>query len=129
MNQLKEIYNLKNDHDRIKLIQDASADPSRRIGLKIENGLLFGTKEWFNAIDSGIIETHNENGIISKVYLSGHNDYPEFELENNGITTTWTRVGVDDAYVVGKNVEVVFVEQKLKDGHIGKSVITVRISL
>lgn len=133
MNQLKEIYNLKNDVNRIKMIQEASLDKSLQSGLKIENGLLFGTKEWFNAIENCIIVKHTVKGIISRVYMSGHNDYPEFEIESNEDKTTWTREGIDKAYKIGKSVELIYVEQKYKrptdvTGSISKCVIEIKIA-
>jgi len=53
-----QIYSLKNDFKRIKMVQEASIDKNSYSGYKIENGLLFGTKEWFTAIDNGIIHKH-----------------------------------------------------------------------
>ena len=106
---LKQIYNLKNDSKRIKMVQEASLDKNSYAGYKTENGLLFGTKEWFNAIEQGIIPTYAVKGIISRVYISGHNDYPEFEIESNEGKTTWTREGIDVAYKVGKSIELIMV--------------------
>lgn len=130
---LKQIYTLKNDFRRIKMIQEASLNKNSYSGYKIENGLLFGTKEWFNAIGNGIIPKHIIKGVISRVYMSGHNDYPEFEIESNEGKTTWTREGIDAAYKVGKNIELIYVEQKYKRptdiiGAISKCVIEIKIA-
>lgn len=129
---LKQIYSLKNDFGLIKRIQEASLDKNFYAGYKIENGLLFGTKEWFNAIENGIIPKHTNKGLISSVYMSGHNDYPEFEIENNEGKNTWTRKGIDEAYQVGKYIELIYVEQKYKKptsitGTISKCVIEIKI--
>lgn len=130
---LKQIYNLKNDSRRIKMVQEASLDKGSRSGLKIENGLLFGTNEWFSAIENGIIPKHVINGIISRVYMSGHNDFPECEIESNKGKTTWMREGIDEAYKVGKRIELIYVEQKFKRpidilGAISKCVIEIKIA-
>jgi len=130
---LKQIYNLKNDSRRIKIIQEASLDKNSYAGYKTENGLLFGTKEWFNAIEKGMIPIHTIKGIISRVYMSGHNDYPEFEIESNEGKTTWTREGIDAAYKVGSSIELIYVEQKYKrptdiTGAISKCVIEIKIA-
>jgi len=45
MKQVKEIYNLKADHNLIKLIQESTADKKSNYGYKVENKLVFGTKE------------------------------------------------------------------------------------
>jgi hypothetical protein len=133
MNQLKEIYNLKKDIERIKKVQEASLNDNSRSGYKIENQLLFGTNEWFNAIKIDMIQKHVVKGIISKVYTSGHDDFPEFEIENNECKTTWTREGLDSAYKVGRNIELIYVEQKYKrpsdiTGAISKCVILIKIT-
>lgn len=130
---LKQIYNLKNDSRRIKMVQEASLDKDSRSGLKIENGLLFGTKEWFSAIENDIIPKHVINGIISRVYMSDHNDFPEFEIESNEGKTTWMREGIDEEYKVGKRIELIYVEQKFKRpidiiGTISKYVIEIKIA-
>jgi len=65
--------------------------------------------------------------------MSGHNDYPEFEVENSEGKTVWTRLGYDAAYQVGKKVELIYVEQKYKrptdiTGAISKCVIEIRVA-
>lgn len=133
MNILKSIYNLKDDDRRIKMVQEASLDKNSYAGYKVVNGWLFGTKEWFDAIEREIIPKFLIKGIISKVYKSGHNDYPEFEIENSEGKTIWTRLGYDDAYQVGKKIELVYVEQIYKrptdiTGAISKCVIEIKIA-
>ena len=134
MTKLIEIYNISNDIRRIKLGQEASLDVNSLSGYKIEDQILFGSNEWFDNIKTGKIKKHLVTGIISKVYVSGHNDYPEFVIDNNEGSTTWPRLGNDDAYKVGKKIELVFVEQKYKrpsdiTGTISKSIIQVRIEV
>ncbi len=128
----KEIYNLKDDFMRIRMVQEASLDKKSYAGYKTENSLLFGTRDWFNAIEQGIIPKHIVKGVISRVYMSGHNDYPEFEIESSDSKTTWTREGIDEAYKTGKNIELIYVEQKYKrptdmTGAISKCVIEIKI--
>lgn len=133
MNLFKSIYNLKGDDRRIKMVQEASLDKKSYAGYKLENGLLFGTKEWFGAIETGKILQCVVKGVIARVYMSGHNDYAEFEIENIEGKTVWTRLGADTAYQVGKNIELIYVEQKYKrptdiTGAISKCAIEIRIS-
>jgi len=111
---LEVIYKLKADTETIKRVQDASLDKSSNSGLKIENNLLFGSADWFAAIEKGEIKKHSIQGVISKVYISGHNDWPEFEIENIEGKSQWTREGIESAYIVGHKIELVYVEQKFK---------------
>ena len=131
--KFKQIYTLADDTARIKIIQEASLDKNSYAGYKTENGLVFGTKEWFGAINNSTIPKHTIKGLISRVYLSSHNDYPEFEIESNNGKTIWAREGIDEAYKVGKNIELIYVEQKYKRpigaiGGISKCVIEIIIA-
>ena len=128
MDEVLEVYNLKNDSHLIELIQKASLNPDPHYGLKIEGGLLFGTKEWFNAIEKGAIKSHFLKGVISKVYMAGHNDFPEFEIENKEGKTNWERKGIDEYYKTGRNIELVLVEQKLKRGPLIEHVVEIKIA-
>jgi hypothetical protein len=116
MTELKTVYRLKDDKTRIGILQSASSDSDSSYGLKIQNGLLVGTREWFNAIDSGQIKSVTLHGTITKVFMSGHNDYPEFEVESMGQKTSWTRYGQDEFYKPGKKIELRVVQQKFKRG-------------
>ncbi len=65
--------------------------------------------------------------------MLGLNDYPEFEIENRKGKSSWTREGIDDAYKVGKSIEIIYVEQKFKRpigilGPISKCVIEIKIA-
>ena len=46
--------------------------------------------------------------------MSGHNDYPEFEIDDGQEKTQWTREGKDEAYVIGRRVKLKYVLQKPK---------------
>lgn len=129
---MREIYNLRNDTRTIQMIQEVSLDSNSSAGYKVEEGLLFGTNDWFKAVEKGAIRCHTIKGKISKMYLSGHNDFPEFEIENKEGKTTWRRMGVDNAYKVGEPVELTYVEQKYKrpsdiTGLISKCIIEIKI--
>jgi len=114
MNNIEIVYDLKKDIDKIRLIQQASIDKHSQSGLKIENGLLYGSIDWFEAINNGEIETIIVKGLISKIYMSGHNDFPEFEVESEQGKFIWTRLGQDNLYKIGKRIEITYVEQKFK---------------
>lgn len=130
MNDIKLIYSLKEDLKRIKMIQTSSLDKDSKYGYKVQNSLLFGTKEWFDAIDLGIIALHLVKGVVTQIYNSGHNDFPEFEIENNEGKTTWPRLGNENLYQVGKPIQITYVERKYKypneiSGAISKCIIEI----
>ena len=132
MAELISAYKFQEDKEAIKRLQEVSSDPKSDYGLKTENGLLIGTKEWFQAIEDGRLSKETIRGTISKVYMSGHNDWPEFEMENDSGKSTWTREGNDKLYQVGKLIEIDYVIQKYKRpwdmlGPTTKKVVEIRI--
>jgi hypothetical protein len=132
MTEFETAYKFKDDKETIKRLQEVSSDPESNYGLKVENGLLVGTKEWFHATEDGRLLKETLTGRISKVYMSGHNDWPEFEIESKEGFSTWTREGNDKLYQVGKLVEIDFVIQKYKRqwdmlGPTTKKVLEIRI--
>jgi hypothetical protein len=111
-----ELYNLKLDTQHIKDVQDASLH-KKNFGLKIEKGLLFGTQEWFDALDTGKIKIIKLRGTITNIEMVGdHNETREFELTNeeDGKKSKWKARGKAKYYSVGKRVELDYVTQRLK---------------
>ena len=102
MTELISVYKFQEDKEAIKRLQEVSSDTKSVYGLKTENGLLIGTKEWFQATEDGRLSKETIRGTISKVYMSGHNDWPEFEMENESGKSTWTREGNDKLYQVSQ---------------------------
>ena len=132
MTELISAYKFQEDNEAIKILQEVSSDPKSDYGLKTENGLLIGTKEWFQATEDGRLSIETIRGTISKVYMSRHNDWPEFEMENESGKSTWTREGEDKLYRVGKLIEIDYVIQKYKRpwdmlGPTSKQVLDIRI--
>lgn len=125
------VYDLKDDKDKISNIQKATLTTDYA-GLKIEHGL-FGTEEWWQAVNNGLFLKKMIEGKISKVYMSGHgSNYPEFEIENVEGKTQWTREGEDKYFVVGKKVRLAYIPQKFKQpskilGEHSKTVLKIEI--
>jgi hypothetical protein len=72
------IYDLRADAERVRQVQDASLN---RPGYGFPTTpYLFGSAEWWSAIDSGAIERRRVDGIISAVYWGSIGDWPEFRL-------------------------------------------------
>jgi hypothetical protein len=113
-----KIYDLKQDHRKINLVQKATLE-TKDYGL-VPEPALFGSPDWWRAVEENLIPVHTIEGIISRVYMSGHNDYPEFEIDDGQKKTQWTREGKDEAYVVGRRVKLKYVFQKPKRAFGGK---------
>jgi hypothetical protein len=103
-------YNLATDHDTISQIQQATLR-SKNFGVHSEVAL-FGSHEWWEAIKDGRIPSYEVSGTISRLFMTGHGDWPEFELNNNESKTSWTRVGNGLAYAEGNAARVEYVVQK-----------------
>lgn len=110
-----EVYSLKNDARRISDVQNARLN-TKKYGIISEHGL-FGTDEWWRAIESGKIEAISISGVISKVYMSGHNDFPEFKVESEGLVTSWERKGKEELYIEGARVKLKYVLTKSRFDH------------
>ena len=121
---LKKIYDLREDRERLALIQKATLT-TKDFGLVPEHGL-FGSTEWWRAIEDGALPVVRVEGYISRVFLSGHNDYEEFEIDSGGALSSWTRVtsgGVGGGperiakaamYEVGRAVLLKYVKQRFR---------------
>jgi hypothetical protein len=108
---LKQVFDLRSATDYVAAVQRAT--------LETEDGLvpepaLYGSAAWWAAIEEGTIPVRQVEGTIARVFMSGHNDWPEFEMDSEGRRTRWTREGDDDFYEVGRRVRVDYVEQRFK---------------
>jgi len=121
-----QVYDLRRNRNRVADVQHATLHTDR-YGIVPDHGL-FGSDEWWQAIGSGAIETHTVEGHISRVYMSGHNDFPEFEVDDGSSRTQWERFGDDDWYVVGRRIRVDFVLTRSRySGDLSPTVIRVWI--
>ena len=114
------IYDLRHDGDHVAAVQKATLSTTD-FGLVPEHGL-FGSDEWWQAVDSGEIPTHVSEGRISRVFMSGHNDYPEFTVGGRSWTRqtsettggTLSRRAKAELFRVGSYARVLYVMQKSK---------------
>jgi len=124
-----KIYDLAQDKELVSKVQQATMQ-TKDYGL-VPEVALYGSKDWWEAIEKGVIQKHEIVGTISRVYMSGHNDWPEFEIDSDGEKSSWTRVGSDDFYEVGRRIKLVYVVQKAKKSWTGspyqKEVISVHV--
>jgi hypothetical protein len=122
-------YDLAEDKETVHLIQKATLT-TKDFGL-VPEVALFGSEDWWAAITDGRIPKHEARGTISRLFMSGHGDWPEFELDSDGSKTSWTRCGDQTLYAEGKEAKVEYVMQKLREKWVGnqpqKSVLRVLV--
>ena len=94
-----KVYDLSQDRETVALIEKASQQTAE-FGF-VPEVAVFGSDEWWAAVEDGRIEQHTIEGVITRLYMSGHGDWPEFELSFGKEITRWTRLGSHNAYRVG----------------------------
>jgi hypothetical protein len=120
-------YDLAADKEAIALVQRATLT-TKDFGV-IPEVALFGSDEWWEAIADGRIPKHEARGVISRVYMSGHGDWPEFELSSDGTKTAWTRLGNQALYTKGREARVEYVMQKSRHAQLGEQKEVIRVLL
>lgn len=111
---LVTIYNLKDDKQYLRDLQSVSKDERTNFGLAISEVGLVGSPEWWNAVERGGIPKQVIEGKISKVYKTGHNDFPQFDINSGGSITSWERYGNWQYYKVGNDIKITYVLSKFK---------------
>ena len=117
MNQWVKVYDLAEDRETVELVQRATLN-TQDFGL-VPEVALFGSDEWWKAVEDGRIPKQEVSGTIARVYMSGHGDWPEFEVDSNGEKTRWTRVGEQAMYEEGREVRIEYVIQKARKNWLG----------
>ena len=110
-------YQLQQDDEQVQATQRASLT-TKEFGLQPTHGL-FGSKEWWANIQSGILPLHRLVGIITKVYIGSMGDWPEFSMRtDSGDESSWTRFANStkqyELYVAGRRIELDYVVQRFK---------------
>jgi hypothetical protein len=111
------VYNLTQDLDHIRRVQHATLSTDQ-FGILPTHGLV-GSDEWWQRIESRELPIHAVSGVIDRVYMTGHNDFPQFDpLTREGDKSSWERLcndRCDDSlYVAGAAIEVDYVLQQWK---------------
>jgi len=128
------VYLLEDDVQRIGHIQKATLE-TKDYGLALDHGL-FGSDDWWSAIERGALTLETAYGTVSCVAMTGMNDYPSFKiLRDDGRVTDWlTREAAprkDPLYRVGLRVihKYVYMRPKTPRLSISPHLITVGIWL
>jgi hypothetical protein len=109
------VFRLKENPRRIANVQNATLT-TLDYGIAVTHGL-FGSDAWWDEIDTGHLATRTLRGRIMRVYMAGHNDWPEFEMKSDDDTLSrWERScdrpEDDRLFVVGRRVEIDIVLQR-----------------
>lgn len=111
-------YSLADDRETVALVQRATLN-TKDFGLDPEVAL-YGSADWWKAINDGRIPKYAVQGVISRMYATGHGDWPEFELKSGSGTTRWTRLGEPSLYQEGRQARVEYVLQKRRRRILGQ---------
>jgi hypothetical protein len=118
MGEWAKAYDLAEDKETVELVQRATRTTSD-FGLEPEVAL-YGSEAWWKAIEDGRIPKREVQGTISRVYTTGHGDWPEFELDTGTEKTRWTRFGDKTLYREGGEAKVEYVIQKRRKPVLGQ---------
>ena len=117
--QWHTVYELSKDDVSVMKIQRATLETAD-YGFLPEIAL-FGSPDWWKAVEDGRIPTNTITGIISKVNENIRGAWPVCEVNCDGEKTEWTREGDDAAYQVGRRICIEYVYQRLKPSKFLKS--------
>jgi len=114
---MKTVYNLRDDVKHIADVQEASLSP-KPFGLKAKQGL-YGSEVWWQNIEEGKIPLIKFKGKITKLFTSGMDYEPCFEMKMaDGKTFEYDCVATKKSdkklFQVGNDVEISFVFHPLK---------------
>lgn len=108
-----KIYDLSEDHRHIEAVQRATEDAGP-FGLKPEPAL-FGSSEWWRAVESGVLPKHWVTGVIQTPLWTGMGDFPEVDVaDGSGAVSRWVRHGDVTQYAKGRGIRLCWVMQHSK---------------
>lgn len=113
----QKVYLLSEDRKRIAQTQDATLN-SADFGVLSEHGL-FGSDEWWAAIEDGHLPVHTVRGVICAMLMESMNDWPVFRIlaEDGSVTESITREAFPNTwqlYQLGSRVIWKYVETRPK---------------
>jgi len=107
-----KVYDLKEDFRQIQNVQRVTLQTAD-FGLKPDHGL-FGSAEWWSAIEKGLMPLKVVEGRISRPQIGTSQDFPMFEMETSEGLQSWEKHGEDKHYKLGKKVRINYVIQEFK---------------
>jgi hypothetical protein len=87
-----KVYDLTTDQDYLERVQHALSRTED--SAQGRNRHVFGSSDWWSAVETGELETHWITGVIKRPLWTGMNDFPQVEIEEeSGRVSVWTRRG------------------------------------
>ena len=99
------VYDLRLDEKYVRDVQNATLN---RPGYGLDpDPALFGTVEWWQALEDGQIPSKTQEGVIAEVRWASMGDWPVWRFAaDDGSETTWTREGDHTRYVEGLRARI-----------------------
>ena len=109
------VYLLSDDQKRVTQVQKATLD-TQEFGIAIDHGL-FGSKEWWDAVQRGELPVHIVRGTICAMSMGPMNDWPVFRIltADGSVTESITREASPWTYTmyeIGRSVIWKYVETR-----------------
>jgi hypothetical protein len=108
--ELVEAYDLSRDRAYLERLQLAVVESSK-FALESNHGLP-GSKQWWEAVRDGSIPALKVEGVVIDLRVA--ENWPEFEIDEQGILTTWCLEGDIKSYRIGQRARVDYVLQRLQ---------------
>jgi hypothetical protein len=94
------VYDIRHEPERVRQIQEATLNRPG-FGL-VPEPALFGSDEWWQAIDDGRVTATVEEGAVGVVRWGSMGDWPVWRFRSaDGTESEWTREGDYTRYVEG----------------------------
>lgn len=107
------VYDIRHDAERVRHIQEATLNRPG-FGL-VPEPALFGSDEWWQAIDDGRVTATVEEGVVSVVRWGSMGDWPVWHFRSaDGTESEWTREGDYTRYVDGLRARITTVITRWK---------------
>jgi hypothetical protein len=101
------VYDLHKDVDVVRAIQEATLTRPG-YGLLPEPAL-FGSEEWWAAVEDGRVATQTLDGVVADVRWESMGDWPGWTFRaSDGTESRWTREGDHTRYIVGLRARIRF---------------------
>jgi hypothetical protein len=112
------VYDIRTNPPYVHLVQQATLNRPG-YGLDPEPGL-FGSEEWWRAVEAGRLPSAEAEGVVADVRWESMGDWPGWTFRAlDGTESRWTREGDHTRYVVGLGARIQTVEVKWKaDSHV-----------
>ena len=105
---MKTVYELANDSERITEMQQASRDTD--VGLSLNHGLV-GSDEWWKNIEEGTLALSVVEGKILEAHGGPMGDWPSIRVDDgSGKARSWTAYTYFDPQDKGRSIRIEYVK-------------------